>query len=222
MVRVAFLAGFVLTLFTVSRNAWGQLHWDAGINAGAQRRILTSGAGDGGIGPMVGLEAHIALIPLVRVGAYVTEEIAPTDDGAAARKITAGGIHAKGISPWPRGNFRGWIFAGLGYAGVYAPSYHRTLHISPDGTSSPLPRDTLVTGAGGSFFDVPVGIGASYKVRKPWEISLQVGARFGFGFTGSVYEGRAALPAGSAQQILAPLGSDTVAVFMTLGVSLAL
>ena len=121
----------------------------------------------------------------------------------------AGGLRVKGSLPWLRGKTHAWIFAGLGYAAVSARSY-------------PLADDGRVRGSGGGHFEVPVGLGLGYRFHRPWELTLEVGSRFGFGFAGSVYGGRYAEAPGGARSRLAPLGSDTLAPFAVLGVSLDL
>jgi len=213
----------LVVLFTllVARSASAQVHWDAGASIGVVRRIYTGGTGDGGFGPVAGLQAHVALFPLIRVGGYVSHDLSPTNDGADARNITSAGLRLKVGSPWPHGGaWHAWAFLGVGYVGVYAPSYHRGLSIENGGSSAQA--DALVSGAGGSHVEIPLGLGIGYRFWKPWELTLEVGSRFGFGFAGSLYQdpGRAAWVAGAGQTRLAPVGNDAVAPFAVLGVSL--
>ncbi len=189
--------------------AHAQLHWDASAQVGVMRRVLTDrrpGGDDASFGPVGQLSGHIALLPLVRLGAYVGHDVSPMAGESSARDLTWGGLRVKLMSPWPRGTLRLWLFAGFGYAGVYARS-----------TSVP-PR--VVHGAGGGFFDVPFGIGASYKFHKPWELCGELGMRTGFGHRGSAYEApgpgieNAGMPAGNASAA----GIDRFALGLTIGV----
>jgi hypothetical protein len=77
-----------------------------------------------------------------------------------------------------------------------------------------------VQGAGGSFFEVPFGIGASYKLRKPWELCAELGGRAGFGHRGSLYTepGPQVSSPGRADSNALPAGEDRFAVGLTVGV----
>jgi hypothetical protein len=199
-----------------------QIHWDVGANAGVMKRVLTGGPGDAGFGPAVSAQAHVALLPFVRVGGYVAHDISPVAGAASARQITSAGLHVKLLSPVPRGDVRVWLATGFGYAGVYAPSYHQTLALSHEGTPPFTPTDVGVHGAGGSYFEIPLSLGAGYKLRKPWELTAELGARFGLGFTGSVYDGRFGFNPDYPQILVAPLGKDSVGLFLTVGINLEL
>jgi hypothetical protein len=170
--------GVAMPLVLIASRADAQIHWDASAQVGVMKRVLTdrqNGDPVAGFGPAGQLTGHVALLPLVRVGGYIGHDISPFVDGAlSARDITWGGLRAKIMSPWPRGDVRLWLFVGFGYAGVY----QRSTSLGPG---------TYMRGAGGSFFEVPFGLGASYKLRKPWELCAELGARAGFGHTGSVY-----------------------------------
>jgi hypothetical protein len=209
-------------LFFYPGTSSAQIHWDASAQLGVMKRVLSgrpSGAGNAGFGPVAQLTGHVALLPLVHVGGYFGHDISPLDGDAAARQITFGGLRAKGMLPWPRGSTRVWIFAGFGYAGVYAPSYQTSFTIT-DGSGASAPHRVRVEGAGGGFFEVPFGFGASYKFFKPWELCAELGARAGFGHSGSVYEPpgpRVTVP-GLASQNATPAGLDRLAVGLTVGV----
>jgi len=86
----------------------------------------------------------------VRVGAYGLAE------GTGAGTVVGGGGRIKLFSPWPRvKDLRPYLYAGAGAAGrVDAPG-------------------------GGAWVEVPLGLGASYVLRKPWELTLETGARIG-------------------------------------------
>ncbi|MGH7297536.1 MAG: hypothetical protein ACRELB_21545, partial [Polyangiaceae bacterium] len=77
--RLAVLAALA-TLVTLAapRSAAAQVRWDAWLQAGAAQR-LTSGAPAGapspGLGPRLELQAHLALLPMIRVGMYAAEDL---------------------------------------------------------------------------------------------------------------------------------------------------
>ncbi len=212
--RARFLCPLVAAslLFTASA-AHAQLHWDASAQAGVMRRVLTNqptGGEDAGFGPAGQLTAHLALFPLIRLGAYLGHDISPLGGDLSARDLTWGGIRAKIMSPWPRGSVRTWLFVGFGYTGVYARS-----------TSTSA---GLIDGAGGGFFEVPFGLGASYTFRKPFALCAELGMRSGFGHSGSAYEDpgprlrRPGLPDGNAL----PNGTDRFAIGLTVGIQVDL
>jgi hypothetical protein len=198
-----------LALVIAPATAQAQIHWDASAQVGVMKRVLGDrppGGKDAGFGPAGQLTAHVALLPLVRFGAYFGHDISPMGGDVSARDLTWGGLRAKIMSPWPRGDLRAWLFVGFGYTGVYARSTVR--------------GDTVVHGAGGSFFEVPFGIGASYKLRKPWELCAELGARTGLGHTGSVYEApgpRVSSP-GAADTNALPAGADRFGIGLTIGI----
>ncbi len=216
----------------VSSRAGAQVHWDASAELGIMKRDLLhrpSGAPQAGFGPAGQLTAHVALLPLVRVGAYIGHDISPfASDGSAggsalapsARDVTWGGLRAKLMSPWPRGDARVWLFVGFGYAGVYQRSTSTTVGFpGPGGVAT----ERVVHGAGGGFFEVPFGLGASYKLRKPWQLCAELGARAGFGHSGSVYEAPGPRTTGAGGEGHAPpAGIDRFAIGMTFGILLDL
>ncbi len=215
---------FVAVLL-LPRAASAQLHWDASVQVGAMKRFLVErpqGGEDAGFGPVAQLTAHVALLPLVHAGVYAAHDISPLAGPAAARNITSGGIRGKMAIPL-RGNLRAWGFLGFGFAGVYSQSYDLRAFPVQSGSGT-VPRDAHVEGAGGHFFEVPFGIGASYKLRKPWELCAELGARVGFAHAGSVYEdpGPQLKIAGFPDNNVLPAGLDRFAVGLTVGVMLDL
>lgn len=215
------LATLALTTFA-TRSAQAQVHWDASAQIGGMKRFLSSrpaGGDDASIGPAGQLTAHIALLPLVRFGAYVGHDISPMGDERGTRDITFGGLRAKVMSPWPRGRLRAWAFVGFGYAGTYQRS-STTIVTQADGSTTA----GLVHGAGGGFLEVPLGIGASYKLRKPWELCAELGFRVGFAHHGSVYEepGPRFVLDGNPDGNVPPSGIDRFALGLTVGVLLDL
>lgn len=210
-------------MLLVPTEAYAQLHWDVGGEAGVMKRFLTSrdtGQADAGFGPVFQLQGHVAILPLLRAGAYLAHDISPVT-GIAARQITSAGIHLRLSSPWPRDPWRSWVYAGIGYAGVYAPSYRTTLHLSAD--PSQPGTDANVQGAGGGFLEVPLGLGVAYRLRRPWELMAELGTRIGFAFSGSVYSsGALAFPVGNPTQQIVPSGNDSVSLLLSLGINLEL
>jgi hypothetical protein len=216
----------LLFSFFCPRSAAAQLHWDASAQVGVMKRFLASrpsGADDAGFGPTGQLTGHVALLPLVHVGGYFGLDVSPMPGDVAARNITFGGLRVKGMLPWIRGSVRAWIFAGFGYAGAYAPSYSTTFTIA-DGTGASEKRRVKVEGGGGTFFDVPFGIGASYKLFPPWELCAELGARAGFGHGGTIYEppGPGVAVDNFAAQRASPAGLDRFALGLTVGVMIDL
>ncbi len=190
---------------------------------GLTKRFLStrplSGA-DAGFGPSLGAMAHVALLPMVRIGGYVSADLSPAE-GSSLRQFLAVGARVKVLSPWPQSPFRAWIFAGIGYVGMYSPSFHRTLYIRPDPELPPQATDVSAEGAGGGFAEVPVGVGLSYKLTKTnhWELFGELGARFGFGFTGSNYTGRSASTPSGLEAALAPVGNDSISLGLSVGIA---
>jgi hypothetical protein len=198
------------------------VHWDASAQVGVAKRFLFSkapGGADAGFGPAVQIDGHVALLPLLRVGLYGAFD--STNVGPASRQMLGGGARVVGLAPFRTQSFRAWVFAGFGYTFAFAPSYHTTLDFSPDLTTT-VPTDALVTQAGGSFYEVPFGIGAGYSLRPPFELVAELGARAGFGFQGSIYEdpGRAALAYGYPENRVIPAGNDAFSMFLTIGIGI--
>ncbi len=220
LAALAFLAVVVLP-----RTAAAQLHWDASVQVGAMKRLLVErpqGSDDAGFGPVAQLTAHLALLPLIHAGIYAAHDISPLPDPAAARNITSGGLRGKLAIPL-HGNVRAWAFLGFGVAAVYSQGYDLPGFPVQSGAGT-VTRDAHVEGAGGRFFEVPLGIGASYKLRKPWELCAELGGRIGFAHSGSVYEepGPQLKIPGFPDNNVLPAGLDRFAVGLTVGVMLDL
>lgn len=217
------MLGAAASLLLASTTSRAQLHWDASAQAGAMKRVLVNrpaGGENAGFGPAAQLTGHVALFPLVRFGGYLGHDISPMGGDMSARDLTWGGVRAKIMSPWPRGSFRAWLFVGFGYSGVYARSTSapRTF---PGAAPAPSVREpAVVQGAGGGFFEVPFGLGASYNFRKPFALCAELGMRTGFGHSGSVYEdpGPQVKSAGRPDSNALPAGTDRFAIGLTVGV----
>ena len=188
------------------------------------KRSLTdrpAGTDDVGFGPTGQLTGHVALLPLVHVGGYLGHDISPLPGDGSARNITFGGLRVKGMIPWVRRSLRAWVFAGFGYAGAYSPSYGTTFRFLDGGAER---RAVRVQGASGRFFDVPFGVGASYKLFPPWELCAELAARVGFGHDGNAYEQpgpQVRVPGGPGLNAL-PAGLDRFALGLTVGVMIDL
>ncbi|MBS2018580.1 MAG: hypothetical protein JST00_37285 [Deltaproteobacteria bacterium] len=212
-------AALLVTLSAGSAAA--QLHWDTGAAVGVQKRFLASGAADAGFGPTAQLQAHVALLPLVRVGGYLGYEISPLDGDRAARDMFGGGLRVKIMSPWPRGDVRLWLFVGFGLQAMYARSYRTTVlaEVTPGNPAGGVaPREALVGGSGGRFLEVPFGIGVSYKFRKPFELFGELGSRVGFAGSGSAYDLGPSLSVAGRPDTNAPVaGQDRFSLGLSLG-----
>lgn len=231
--RRTLLFSLIVVLFSLlTSRAHAQVHWDGAVEAGGMKRIVTSrppGGHDVGFGPMVGLRAHLALMPLLRVGAYFDGDLSPSDE-PAARRVYSGGLRLKITPPvtfGPDEAMRTWLFLGFGYAGVYAPSYRTQLQIqNPAGPT--VSQDVNAGGAGGHFLEIPFGIGVGWRLRKPWEVSAELSGRLGIANSGTVYnsDGRPASvvggsPIGVDTRIDTP-GQDSWAFGLTIGIGLDL
>lgn len=183
--------------------ARAQVRWDVGADAGVSKRFTTGGAAGApspDFGPAVDVKAHVALLPMVRVGVYLSEDLSPLPD--RLRSFSAGGVEARVSPPLLAAPWRTWLFAGFGFAYAYDPGEH----------------------APGQLFEVPVGLGLGAHVSRHALLFAELGGRFGFGFYGPMYE---AAPAGTATSSgnagaagVPYVGHDAVALALTVGLSL--
>lgn len=223
LISGAFLGSFLGALVGGEGEAAAQLHWDASAQVGVMKRFVgdkPNGGSDVGFGPVGQLTGHIALLPLVHAGAYFAHDISPLPkDGA--RNITSMGLRAKVALPL-RGSMRAWGFLGFGYALAHQQSYATTFFV-PGPLAGREAKEGTVEEAGGSFFDVPFGLGASYKLFGPLHLCGELGARFGFGHSGSIYgdpHGPQLTVAGEVPQNTEAVGVDRFALGLTVGVML--
>jgi hypothetical protein len=222
---VALLAFAVVLAFPSLASA--QVHWDASVQLGGMKRFLVSrptGTDDVGIGPVGQITAHLALLPLVHAGLYVGHDISPMPDPAAARNITFMGARGKVQLPMS-GNLRAYGFLGFGFALVTQQGFDFPGFPYVSAGGGTVRKDATVDSAGGHFFEVPFGLGASYKLRKPWELCAELGARVGFAHSGSVYDelrGPQVKAPGEVDQNLTSAGIDRFALGLTVGVMLDL
>ena len=175
--------------------AHAQVRYDLGALGSFVQRFADTAEGGG-----ILLDGHIAVLPLLRIGAYATGEVSDRLTlGATApgqvtgsspiRELLGGGVRVKLVPPWPRGVWRAWLAFGFGYVGVIADD------------------------AGGGFFEVPIAIGASYRIRKPIVFLMELGARLGFAQWGSYYAIGATAPDQAS-------GNDVVAITLSLGIGI--
>lgn len=211
----------------VPRLASAQVHWDASVQLGGMKRFLVArppGTDDVGIGPVGQITAHLALLPLVHAGVYVGHDISPLPDPAAARNITFMGARAKVALPMSR-ELRAYGFVGFGFALVTQQGFDRPGFPFVNAGGGTVQKDATVESAGGHFFEAPLGLGVSYKLRKPWELCAELGFRVGFAHSGSVYDelrGAQVKAPGEVDQNLTSAGIDRFALGLTVGVMLDL
>ena len=200
------LALAAVPLALVARDAQAQVHADIDAEAGIAAHFLSSRPVEGhnpDAGPTFVILGHVAVLPLVRAGLYVAQDLSPLA-GADLREFTSGGLSMRLFTPWPQSVLRLWLGVGIGYAGGYAPSYSAA---TPGGASVAVP------GAWGGHFEVPVGLGASLHVARRLDLLASVGSRVGVGFSGALYAA-----SGSAK---AP-GDDVFTFFSVLGAAFEL
>ena len=211
-------------LFAFARRAGAQLHLDVGAQVGVMKRFLANapaGTGDAGFGPVGEIHAHVAILPFLRAGPYLAHDISPMPGDVKAYQITTAGLRVKVTSPVPLDPWRVWAVTGFGISGAYGPSYHTGLDLQQNGTR----QDVLASGAGGSFFEVPLGVGVAYRIRKPWWLTAELAGRYGFGFSGSLYDlaadgGRAAFAPGQPELLLQNPGTTVMSISLSIGVML--
>jgi hypothetical protein len=196
--RLGALGGLAALLtLAAERPAQAQLRWDAGVHAGVTKRFTSGGdatAPAPGFGPSFGLQAHVALVPMVRLGGYFEGDVSPASP-EAPRAFWAGGLHARFMPPLLGGAWRTWLYAGFGVASAY--SYERHL--------------------GGDVLELPVGLGLGRKIGGPWLLYAEVGVRVGLASLGDMY-GR---PDDAHASAAAPfLGQDSFALGASVGLSL--
>jgi hypothetical protein len=168
-------------------------------------------------GPTLVLSGHLAVLPLLRGGVYVSHDFSPIS-GADLREITAFGLSFRVFSPWPRNALRPWLGVGLGYAVAYAPGYSVTAM-----GAGPSPVTELVSGTAGGFFEAPLGLGGSVRLSPRFELIGDVGVRIGFGFGGSMYNrGPNVSTSGVPTRGLPAAGDDLAAAFLCIGAAFEL
>lgn len=180
-----------------TRRAGAQVHWDAGIQAGATQR-LTSGdaaAPKPTPGPSAEVHAHVAVFPMLRVGPYAAFDLSPAA-GTNGRQVYAAGLRAKVTPPWLSAPWHAWAFVGVGFADAYTPRYRSSADLVTEGHST-------------GMLELPLGVGVARKLRGAWEIYAELAAR--------IVAARASIGAPAS----GPARDDLLAVSLSLGVSFA-
>jgi hypothetical protein len=152
-------------------------------------------------GPVGEVRAHMALLPMLRLGPYLAHDIAPLSGEAPARQITEAGLRAKLSPPLLALPWRTWVFVGVGYDRAYEHS-HR------------LASGDFVPGLAGGSLQTRVGFGLGYRLDRTWELFAELGGRIGLLFAGSMYDS-AGCSCGEPYQ-----GKDSFALSLSLGLSL--
>jgi hypothetical protein len=199
----------------LARSGEAQLHADVDLEGGASAHVLSGHAGPD-FGPQFVLSGRLAVLPLLRAGLYVSHDSSFVS-GADVREITSLGLSVRLFSPWPRGTLRTWLATGVGYSLANAPSY--TTNGAVTG-KTPVPE--LVSSAAGGYVEVPVGLGASIRLSRRFELVGDVGARFGFAFTGNLYGPGPTATASGPPPHPFPAGDDVVALFLVVGAAFEL
>jgi hypothetical protein len=198
-------------------------HFDASFNAGVSKRILSGGSLSGSTGPIVGLAGDVALMPLIRVGAYVDEEMA-FDGEPKAPFITSFGARVKFLPPLGNEKLRAWIFVGFGYAFLSAPGYHESLPL-PSGSGTQVSQDATTPASGGTFIEIPFGVGGSYQLRAPWVLLAELSGRAGLNSSGNYFDptGRNAFQTSAPTNNIGLItGNESFAIILTVGIGLDL
>lgn len=169
------VAAVALASVAFEKTAAAQLHWDAAVEAALDKRFLTNRAGpsDAGFGPAFRLSSHLALLPLIRMGFYAGYAMSPQSDipetsasgtsVSVLRHMVSGGAEARIFPPFGFTKLKPFLLVGFGYQRTFAGS------------------------ANGGCLETPLGLGASYRVRKPFEIGALLTSRIGFACHGDLY-----------------------------------
>ena len=197
-------------MFSIDVAPFAQVHWDIGAAVGVMQRVTPDR--DAGVplpqaGPMGELHAHVALVPMLRLGPYLAYDLSP---GAPDRQTTGAGLRAKLTPPLLPRPWRAWTFLEFGYARSYLPS-HALAPTPSSGTGGE------VGGMEGDFLDAALGIGVGAKLRGPWGLFAELAARTGFLFWGALYD---RTPCGCLRDPYP--GHDSFAGSLSVGVSLDL
>ena len=118
-------------------------------------------------GPVGEVRAHVALVPMLRLGPYVAHDIGLLS-GAPARGITEAGAARQGVASAAHP-----VRGGAGRSSV-------------SGTPARTSRATAWTGGGrlrpreaGGFLETRVGLGVGYRFDRSWEVFAELGGRIG-------------------------------------------
>jgi hypothetical protein len=216
---------FTLSLLgaaVVARPARADTNFDLSVQTGVGYRVLTNGL-SGSWDPMLLVEADVALVPMLRLGLYLDEEIAidgepraPFMTGFGGRfKFTPAGLNTE--------KFRFWVFAGFGVTGVVAPGYTQSQFFANPNGPGGVSVQATDQAVNGYFLEVPFGFGASYKLRGDWSFLAELSGRAALDSSGEYFDpsGR---PASSSSPVAAGdiIGTESIGVFLTAGVGVDL
>jgi hypothetical protein len=170
----------LLAFCLAPRAAAAQVNSDLGLSGGVMKRITTgadSGVSDPGFGPTAQLQAHVAVLPMLRVGLYAAWDMSPMPS-YGTRNFYEGGIHVKLTPPLLSAPWKTYLYAGFGGGYVRQDSYGMS-------GATYSPTDGVI----------PVGLGLAYQLGSPsggrghhWELFIEAGGRFGVGFIGRIYD----------------------------------
>ena len=170
-----FLGALAVCTVAGEQVAHAQLHWDAALEAALDKRFLTNrqSTSDASFGPALRLSAHLALLPLIRAGLYTGYALSPQSDvpqqapltarESVLRHMVSGGFETRIFPPFGFTKVKPFVLLGFGYQRTFAP------------------------GGSGGCLETPLGLGASYRLRKPFEIGALLTSRIGFGCHGDLY-----------------------------------
>jgi hypothetical protein len=164
------VALLTLLLSSLPSPALAQVNTDLGLSAGAMKRFTSNvppGLSEPGFGPVVELRGHLAVLPMLRVGLYVSYDLSPVAD-EPSRSFAAGGLHVKITPPLLPAPWKTYLFTGFG--GGYAAS-------SASGGS-----------VSGGLLEVPLGLGLADRVSPSWEVFVELGGRMEVATFGQMYE----------------------------------
>jgi hypothetical protein len=190
----------------------GVVRWDVAAEAGAWQRFVRGGepgAPRPGVGPGAALLVHVALVPMVRVGAYVAYDLSPIE-GRSPREYLEGGLRLKVTPPIFGPPWRAWIYTGVGAAWSYQPSY--TVAPAPM-APTPTPASDVLPGAAGGLLELPFGVGLGYRLRKEWTVFAELGGRASLLAWGGMEQAPVCLCRDAF------VGKDSFAVGLSVGVS---
>ncbi len=225
---VCALGSLVGALFItlVPNVAFGQLHWDAGVSAGPMRRVLFGGNSAGDMGFTTGLDAHVALFPLLRVGAYATFDTSGANNEDVTRLGFSGGLHAKLTLPLMPKGWKGAFLLGLGYAFTARPEDERERSVAGVPTRFVAPSQT------GGMLEIPLGIQTAYDLHHGTpkalgaassivsRITFQLGMRVAFAHHGSLFDDQTVIATDTGSSLtLRSAGTPTLSPFLLVGVS---
>jgi hypothetical protein len=179
------------------------VHWDVGVQLGVRQRVPDGREGAApGPSPMGELQAHVALLPMIRIGPYLTHDVSLSSI-APNRQTTEAGFNLKLTPPLLSAPWHGWAFVGLGYARAYAPSHPVTA------------GSGVIPGTEGTALDTSIGIGIGARIRGPWVVFAELAGRIGLLFGGAMYNRE------PCQCLRDPYpGRDLFAASLALGLSL--